>query len=698
MPRVPTYDGLQAATTSLPQTRIQAPNLPDAGRNARQAGQDMMQAGNALGNMAMDMQREANEIRVNDALNQAKEQALRLTHDKDIGFTNIKGKDALERQGGKPLSDEYAENLQKSINDIAAGLGNDVQKKAFSQTAAGMVQSMRAQAMQHEASEFKAYSLSVSEGVQATAINEVGLNWRNPEAIDRATKRIQAETYRQAGLLGKSAEWQESMSRKMVSNAHRTAVMSALENGATDYADGYLKKYAGSMEADDLLTVRAHVTKEVEARQAFNAASAAVSSIKPLMAPTDFDRIVNITIQTESAGNPNAVSPKGARGLMQVMPETAKNPGYGIKPSNGTPEDDVRVGKEYLGAMAKKYGGDMAKAWAAYNAGPGALDEAMQRANASRSPGADWLTFMPKETQDYVAKNLKAFSAGMGAPKPPTLADVQSAALKNIGENASPSAKRAALQEAERQFDDQLKAKKQADDAALEEAQRVLIASNGDMTALTASQRQAIPPGQMDSIMNFAGKLAKGEAIGTDWGLYYQLNNDPQLLKITNLMALRHKLGNTEFKQLADEQVKLSKGDDRVTQLQSANDVLKTFLAQAGINPSPKFTDTADVEKVARITAEFQQRINERERAAGRKLNANELREEAAAMFQPVKVAGFLFDSQKTAAEVVAGDSIVVPDTDRAQIKESLRKAGRQATEQAIEALYRARLRLPMSN
>lgn len=113
------------------------------------------------------------------------------------------------------------------------------------------------------------------------------------------------------------------------------------------------------------------------------------------------NRLDQITMMAESGGNPNAVSPKGARGLMQVMPATARDPGFGIQPSNGSPADDVRVGREYRAAMQRRYGGDTAKMWAAYNAGPGRVDAAIAQF------GERWLEAMPAETRAYVANNLR---------------------------------------------------------------------------------------------------------------------------------------------------------------------------------------------------------------------------------------------------------------------------------------------------
>ena len=80
----------------------------------------------------------------------------------------------------------------------------------------------------------------------------------------------------------------------------------------------------------------------------------------------------------ESGMNPDAVSPKGAVGIAQIMPDTAKKPGYGVTPieDRTDPEESLRFGAEYMRAMLDKYDGDYGLALAAYNAGPGSVDKA----------------------------------------------------------------------------------------------------------------------------------------------------------------------------------------------------------------------------------------------------------------------------------------------------------------------------------
>jgi soluble lytic murein transglycosylase-like protein len=108
---------------------------------------------------------------------------------------------------------------------------------------------------------------------------------------------------------------------------------------------------------------------------------AALNSVRPAL--------VHAMIQVESAFDPTAVSPKGAMGLMQLMPATAATFGVG-NPFN--PRENVRAGVAYLRQLLDRYGEDEGLALAAYNAGPGAVDRYGQAVPPYR------------ETRNYVSK------------------------------------------------------------------------------------------------------------------------------------------------------------------------------------------------------------------------------------------------------------------------------------------------------
>jgi soluble lytic murein transglycosylase-like protein len=83
--------------------------------------------------------------------------------------------------------------------------------------------------------------------------------------------------------------------------------------------------------------------------------------------------LVKGIVAAESAFNANAVSPKGALGLMQLMPETAEQ--YGADPL--VPEQNIEAGTRYLRVLIQRYGkyrNGLKRAIAAYNAGPGTVD------------------------------------------------------------------------------------------------------------------------------------------------------------------------------------------------------------------------------------------------------------------------------------------------------------------------------------
>ena len=98
--------------------------------------------------------------------------------------------------------------------------------------------------------------------------------------------------------------------------------------------------------------------------------------------------LIAAVVSAESAFNPLAISPKGARGLMQLMPETARE--YGVKDVHD-PRQNLEGGVAYLRDLKERYRGNLTLALAAYNAGPGAVQ---------RAAGVPEF----RETQDYIRK------------------------------------------------------------------------------------------------------------------------------------------------------------------------------------------------------------------------------------------------------------------------------------------------------
>ncbi len=114
--------------------------------------------------------------------------------------------------------------------------------------------------------------------------------------------------------------------------------------------------------------------------------------------------LVDRVEQQESGGDQSAVSSAGAVGVMQVMPDTAPEAAKlaGVKWDPQAYRTDANynrlLGIAYLSEMLRRYDGDVEKALAAYNAGPGSVE------NALATNGDNWLAALPGETQDYVAR------------------------------------------------------------------------------------------------------------------------------------------------------------------------------------------------------------------------------------------------------------------------------------------------------
>lgn len=720
MPTVPRFDSPQVAPAGPSGARFDAPQAQNfAPRHTMQMGQAVEAAGGEMARIAAERADEANQLRRIDARNQAREKLNTLIYDSSEGVLAQKGIAALERSSKKALPDEYAERFKGTVDEITATLGNDRQRELFKRDAADMHLQLNETAQRHLLKEMATYQVGTYDGAiksQQRAIALMGGNGQDMidpvtkrSRIDDATEEIRAAVYAKAHQLGVPQELAEQEAITQLSAAHHDAFAAAVQAGKLQYAEGYFNKYRAQMTPDHILAAQGLITKQMDAKEATTAATQAIKNAAPRLAPTDMDRAFNILLGTESGGKQfddngrPLTSRKGAIGIAQVMPATAPE----AAKLAGLPWDEnrYRTDAEYNKALGRAYFnkqlqvfGDLSLAYAAYNAGPGRVDAALKNAgkpvmvDANTDPGAPkqmgWLSLLPKETQAYVAKNMAAFNAGGGVPPRPTLADIDTALQSNPAIAGNPALLKLAREEAARQFKMQEDAIKQRDEGALAEAQRQLVANGGNYAGLPASVRNAIPPGKVDEVMGFAGRISKGAPIETNWALYYDLKTKPDLLAKTNLMAFRGKLGDTEFKALVSQQEDLRSGKD-LTQVRTTRDVLSQYMREAGIDPTPKDTDKTGAEKVGRIWAAFESRVREREQAKGGKLTPEEVQKTAAQLFTKVGVSGMLWDSEKPAVMLDAGDKIKVPDGERAKIAAALSRAGRPVTEENIVALFR---------
>lgn len=121
-------------------------------------------------------------------------------------------------------------------------------------------------------------------------------------------------------------------------------------------------------------------------------------------------------IAQESGFNPNAVSPKGAGGLAQIMPATARyvERKHGVDTSK--PQGNLDGGALYMAEQMQRFNGDVRLALAAYNAGPARVTKMLKA-------GGDFTT-LPQETQDYVAKILGSRVETPGTGGQPFRSDV----------------------------------------------------------------------------------------------------------------------------------------------------------------------------------------------------------------------------------------------------------------------------------
>ena len=302
----------------------------------------------------------------------------------------------------------------------------------------------------------------------------------------------------------------------------------------------------------------------------------------------------------------------------------------------------------YFQRQLQENGGDLAKAYAAYNGGPGRLADAIKQAEKSvKAAQVDpnlkpktWLDFMPQETRDYVAKNMRAFEAGQGQPNRPTFQEIDDQLRADPRLAGNPARYKVAREEAERQFNEQTKAIKQREEEAVATAMRGIIENGGRFSDLPVSVRAAVPPKEVDNLISFAQKIAKGDDSTSLW-LYAKLAGNPDQLARMNdneFYALRRELSEADFKHFANERAKRTGGGTGSNgpgdlNTQAIKQSLDERLRMLKIDPSPKDDGGNDAARIGGIRRFVDQYFMAAQREAGKKFTDAEVSQHLDALF-----------------------------------------------------------------
>ena len=371
MARIPVIQERQSVGRLQPVPQLSAPPTGEAA-----IGRGMQQMGQALGQVANTFQSIDNEngkAYAMKASGQAKQEMTKYF---------LKSQETAPA-GAQGFTKTFDAQFQSYANNLLEQAPEGSSRRFLATSLDQLRNSFNSQALQFEVTEGRAARVSDTlQGIKSTA----NALYQNPSQEEY----LKSKGEMQAGI--------DSLSATPAQKRKLTEVLDTQLSEAT--VDGQIK---------------------VNAREFINSVNSVVGG--------DYDRgkLQNAQISVESANNASAISPKGATGLMQVMPTTAMQPGYGLPTifqyadSQGVsyistdpesakkllknPKLGAEYGQMYMDAMLDEYDGNLVHALVAYNWGPG-------NANKWIARGAD-PSQLPEETRNYVPKVLSKASVSV---------------------------------------------------------------------------------------------------------------------------------------------------------------------------------------------------------------------------------------------------------------------------------------------
>ena len=657
------------------------------------AGRSLLQAGETADKELIA----ANELAVEDAINQAKQKSLDLAYDPDKGYLNIKGGNAIHRPNNQPLHKEVGDAFNDELNRIATNL-TPRQRELFKVKAEDLGKTLQEDVRRHYLNEFKNYNDSVQDGKIKVAEQSIQSFYNDPLKINQSVLDIERATYIKGKTAGLAPDEIAATQMAARSGAYASALNLMAANNNATMANDMFKVWKSKMLPSDMVKVKSTINDITAKNLSFEVTQKTNEHFNNRINPQPIDRLynvvgkpdmelLNIAVAEVESGNRNyeaegnlIVSPKGAMGKMQVMPATAKNAGYGIAPAkDNSPEELERVGKEYLQAMIKEFDGDLSMALAAYNAGPYKVKGAIASSLESVATGdpKSWDYFLPDETKKYVSKVMQKYDAGEGTKSIPTESEYVREAITRLPSDADISVRNEVIKSARSEYNTFKQDLKTREDNLLAEGQRMLISSNGDLNRMPEDFKKRVQtesPSVWKSLTSFSKEQSENKPF------------DPILYN--ELLANGDTMSDSEFfskviKMRKAQQVDLIKArQTKEIKTTVFNNAFASAMFASGINAN-QTSDMDERQRTERLKAAVFNIIVE----SGQPLNNENAYSIVSNILnkQTVTDEGWLWDTKKKMAELSYDD---IPDDFKEEAVKLFEARGMAVNEEAVLKAY----------
>lgn len=454
MPILPTLESSQSVfSTGTLGPQVISSSPADFGGITAQAGQNM---GAAFEKVSGDASQLALRQKAIDDETAVNDQYYKTTFPAITNATqtylSTQGKDAVDGLAA------YQQQLEQIRSQQRDQLANPQQQKMFDNIARKTIAFNYDGAARHATQQNKVYEDQTSAGMVNAAGSMAVQRWNDPNGFNVGLQSGISEIMSHSQYRGEPVEYALKRVQDFTSTTYTSRLMEMANTdpvGAYDllkngehYVDQQGVQHDVNIKAQinpaTLPSLEAHLMAGAKttmastiARNSIYGGSDSVPDPRALYpAIENTPPLQAAVLKLESNGQDYdkngklLTSPAGAQGKMQVMPSTQLDPGYGVTPArDNSPAEIARVGRDYLGAMTAKYQ-NPALALAAYNAGPGMVDDWLAGTNKTgKNPNllqipdprsgaisdAGFAARIPfDETKGYVGKGLSLISGAKG--------------------------------------------------------------------------------------------------------------------------------------------------------------------------------------------------------------------------------------------------------------------------------------------